>query len=234
MRASKSERLLERCTQKSSVESSGLREERDIRQILHPGVIALAWLRVGVQFLGNVCFARVDAQQRARDSHEGEKITPVELLDLTYQHVAECSIDSKGIAIWAAREQRVDPEAATLVDDSLPGDRVAMRGTIHFEDEVVPFVTAARELEFLQQGVRASHATQVHILRGASPSKAQFENDTPFEQGAFAEHREDSHEKAFEEEALPQPIHGDALLQRGTSQAGFKCLLESIGRGVSP
>lgn len=217
-----------------TVEDSSLGEEGDVWQVLDPGVFAFARERVGVQFLGDMGFARVDAQPRGGDAREREKVASVDLLGIPRQQVAERGIDSEWIAIRTARESCVDPEATAFVDDSFAFDRVTVWSKVHLEEQVVPLVSSACCPELLQHGVWAPHAAQIHILRGASPGKAQLESHTPFEHRALTQDREHSHQEPFEDEPLAYPVHGDALLRRGTPQTGFERLLECIGREVSP
>ncbi len=187
-----------------------------------------------MQFLGDMRFTRVDAQSRGGDTREGEKVASFELLDISRQQVAERGIYPKWIAIRPARESCVGPEATAFVDDSLAFDRVAFWREVHLEEQMVSLVSSACCPELVQHGIWAPHAAQIHILRGASPGEAQLESHTPFEQGSLTKHREHSNEEPFKDEPLTHPVHGDALLRRGTPQAGFKRLLECIGREISP
>jgi hypothetical protein len=194
--------LFESCAQALSVKGAGLRQEGEIRQILHPRVLPLAWEGIGVQFLGDVGLSRVDAQPRARNAREGEEVTPLDDFGSSYEHISEGGIYPEGIAVGLACQLSLHTESTSLVHHAFAVDDVSMRSNPYVEEEMVPRITPASFLKLLQQDFWPPGATKIHVLGRAGSHESQFEDDAPLQYGRIPKNRENAHEEPVEDELL--------------------------------
>ncbi len=155
-----------------------------------------------MQFLGDVGFTRVDAQPRAREPHEGEKVTSLDVLGLPYEHVSKSRVHPEWIAIGLASQTRLHTESASLVHHAFAVNGGAMGSNAHLEEEMVSGISLAGFLQSFEQEVWAPCATQVDVFGRAGSREAEFEDDAALQDDCFSQDREDAREESVEDELL--------------------------------
>jgi hypothetical protein len=192
------------------VEDACRPEERDIRQVLDPGVRPRTRHRVGVELLCDVGLQRIDAEDRGLHTRKGEEAAPFHLLDLPDHGLGEGDVHSERRTVDLASEQPSGPVTASLVDHSLRLDFRVAAILLHLEKEEVAEVESPGLLEPCQHIIRVAEHPEVDVLRGSRSLKPQLEDDRPLEDDSIAEERRHPGEEAVEDKKLAETGEFDA------------------------
>jgi hypothetical protein len=226
VRFAKTKGLLERRAKALGVQRLDAGEERDVGQVLDPGIRALSRHGVGVELLRDVRFERVYPERGGRDARETEDVVGDDDVGSTKDRIAECDVDSEWVALALSRKPAHCSESHAFILHALVVDLGVIVVGTDLEGEEISKIQASGFLELSEDILGRSRHAEIDILRGSRAFKAKLDDQPSLDRYRVAKHGDDPREEAIEHQKLasaskigPRVRHGpqsllDSLLER--------------------